>query len=216
MSTSIKKVVVVGPLQSGKSCLSNFLSEYNTKPPSATYMPTVGCRCSPSDRFLTTEFFTNCLKLSAYSPLHYSGSSSLKRKFGMARRERSTALKYGTSLAIERKVNHAPFLSILICLASGMSLVGQQFGGTASVLLLCTIRTEPKKRIWSTGTHGLLGPLVSRIAKYDCCIRNSTRSSFNTCRFLFLLILRIALLRRSLCVTLTLPIYMLTCLLSTS
>jgi hypothetical protein len=31
-----------------------------------------------------------------------------------------------------------------------------------------------------------------------------------------LLILRIALLRRSLCVTLTLPIYMLTCLLSTS
>jgi hypothetical protein len=56
MSTSIKKVVVVGPLQSGKSCLSNFLSEYNTKPPSATYMPTVGCRCSPSDRSLTTDF----------------------------------------------------------------------------------------------------------------------------------------------------------------
>jgi hypothetical protein len=48
MSTSIKKVVVVGPLQSGKSCLSNFLSEYNTKPPSATYMPTVGCRCNPT------------------------------------------------------------------------------------------------------------------------------------------------------------------------
>jgi hypothetical protein len=148
MSTSIKKVVVVGPLQSGKSCLSNFLSEYNTKPPSATYMPTVGCRCSPSDRSLTTEFLTICIKLSAASPLNHSGSSSLKRKFEMARRERSTALKYGTSLAIERKVNNAPFLLILTCLASGMSLVGQLFGGTASVLLLSTIRTEPKKRIW--------------------------------------------------------------------
>lgn len=44
MAASIKKVVVVGPLQSGKSCISNFLSEYSTKPPSATYMPTVGCR----------------------------------------------------------------------------------------------------------------------------------------------------------------------------
>ena len=55
MAATIKKVVVVGPLQSGKSCISNFLSDYNTKPPSATYMPTVGCRRPPPPLLLPAD-----------------------------------------------------------------------------------------------------------------------------------------------------------------
>jgi hypothetical protein len=54
-----------------------------------------------------------------------------KRRFGTARRARSTALKSGTSLEIERKTNRALLALILICGVSATNLVGQLFGGTA-------------------------------------------------------------------------------------
>jgi hypothetical protein len=65
----------------------------------------------------------------------------------MAKRARSTALKFGMFLAIERNTICALYHLALTFVNPGMSLAGRLFGGTALDLSLSTIPTELRKRI---------------------------------------------------------------------
>jgi hypothetical protein len=106
-----------------------------------------GMQVSAESCLLLMIFEFHCFMLNSTQLTVSLESLNSKRKFGMAKRARSTALKFGMFLAIERKTVGALRHLALMFVNPGMSLAGRLFGGTASDLSLCTIPTEQRKRI---------------------------------------------------------------------
>ncbi len=203
MAASIKKVAVVGPLQSGKSCISNFLSQYNTKPPSATYMPTVGCRCFSCPLWIMFDDFIPLFHKKFKKPHHLFRILEFEKEVrdGKTRKKHSFEIwDVSGNRALDRP-RASPFSSHISqlwvwlasyleglprtyhCLQSGQDR-GRGFDGLAH--LVCEARgsqRQPSARVTIPSLHFVHRHNIAR-------------------RYLFSLILQIALLIRSPYVTL--------------